>query len=106
VKARPQCLAHALVIAIARLNLDPLYKSFRSGYLLAEPVSELLKASSVDLTNGCNIPELQQFQAHLPDYKIVVYEGFSPDRLIFSGNSLSDKNDISCMMRTMTAIMT
>jgi len=37
------------------------------------------------------LEELQQFQDYLSDYKIVVFDGLSPDRLIFSGNSHSAK---------------
>jgi hypothetical protein len=72
VKAPFLCLAHALVIAMARVNGDPKYKSYRNGYLLDEPVDELLKASGVDLSNGGGLQELQQFQEHLPDYKIIL----------------------------------
>jgi hypothetical protein len=50
-----------------------------------------LKASGVDLSNGGGLEELRQFQQHLSDYKIIVFDGLHPDRLMFSGNSLSDK---------------
>jgi hypothetical protein len=80
-----------------------MYKSYRKGDKLSKPVSELLKASGVNLTDGGGIPELQQFQAHLSDYKIV-YDGLSPDRLIFSGISLSDKK--LYLIRTIRVIMT
>ena len=50
-----------------------------------------LKASGVDLSNGGGLEELQQFQDYFSDYKIVVFDGLSPDMLIFSGNSLSAK---------------
>jgi hypothetical protein len=45
----------------------------------------------VDLSNGGGLDELRQFQEYLSDYKILVYDGLYPDRLIFSGNSLSNK---------------
>ena len=91
VKAAFLCMAHALVIAIANVNSDPKYASYRHGYGLNKPVEELLKASGVDLSNGGGLEELQQFQDYLSDYKIVVFDGLSPDRLIFSGNSHSAK---------------
>ena len=91
VKAAFLCLAHALVIAMARVNSDPKYKSYSNGYGLNKPVEDLLKASGVDLFNGGGLEELQQFQDYLSDNKIVVFDGLSPDRLIFSENSLSDK---------------
>jgi hypothetical protein len=47
-----------------------------------KPVEELLKASGVDLSDGGDLEELQQFQKYLPDYKIIVYDGLSPDKLI------------------------
>jgi hypothetical protein len=84
------CLAHALIIAMARVNGDPKYKSYRNGRGLKQPVQDLLNASDVDLTNGGGFKELQQFQNYLSDYKINVYDGLSPDRNIFSGNSFSN----------------
>ena len=90
-KAAFLCMAHALVIAIANVNSDPKYESYRHGRCLKKPVEDLLKASGVDLSNGGGLEELQQFQDYLSDYKIVVFDGLSPDRLIFSGNSLSAK---------------
>jgi hypothetical protein len=90
VKAALLCLAHAFIIAMATVN-DPKYRSYRDGYGLDGPVEELLKASGVDLSDGGGLEALEQFQDYLSDYKIIVYDGLSPDRLIFSGNSLSDK---------------
>jgi hypothetical protein len=52
VKAVFLCLAHALIIAMARVNGDPKYKSYRNGYQLEKPVDDLLQASGVDLSNG------------------------------------------------------
>jgi len=91
VKAAFLCLAHALVIAIANVNSDPKYKSFRLGRCLNKPVEGLLKASGFDLSNVGGLEELHQFQVYLSVYIIVVFDVLSPDRLIFSGNSLSAK---------------
>ena len=85
------CLAHALIIAMAKVNGDSTFKSYRDGYGLKEPVEELVKASGVDLSNGGGFKELQQFQEYLSDYKIIVFDGLYPDRVMFSGNSLSAK---------------
>jgi hypothetical protein len=51
VKAPVSSLAHALVIAIARLSNDQKYTSYKNGYGLRKPVEDLLKASGVDLSN-------------------------------------------------------
>ena len=72
VKAAFLCLAHALIIVMARVNGDPKYKSYRNKYKLDLPVDELTKASGVDLSNGGGLEELQQFQDYLSDYKIIV----------------------------------
>jgi hypothetical protein len=84
-------MAHAIIIAIARVNNDPKYVSYRDGYGLKNPVEDFLKASGVDLSNGGGLEELRQFQQYLSHYKIIVFDGLHPDRVMFSGNSLSDK---------------
>jgi len=62
VKTAFLCLAHALIIDMARVNGDPKYASYRDGYGLHKPVEELLKTSGVDLSNCGGFKELQQFQ--------------------------------------------
>ena len=54
-------------------------------------VEDLLIASGVYLFNGGGLEKLQHFQVHISDYKIIVYEELSPNRLISTGNSLSKK---------------
>jgi len=85
------CLTYALIIVMAKVNNDPKYKLYRNERCLKEPVEKLLNASGVDLSNGGGIEELQQFQQYLSDYKIIVFDGLYPDRVMFSGNSLSAK---------------
>jgi len=41
VKAALLCLAHALIIAMARVNSDPTYKSYRKGYAMKKTVQEI-----------------------------------------------------------------
>jgi hypothetical protein len=67
------CLAHALVIAVVELTDDPHYNSCRRGRKILPKVRELLQATGVDLNRGGEIPELQAFQRHLSQYRIVVY---------------------------------
>jgi hypothetical protein len=59
------CLAHALIIAMTKVNGDPKYKSYRNGRGLKQPVQDLLNASGVNLTNGGGLKELKQFQNYL-----------------------------------------
>jgi len=45
----------------------------------------MMQASGVDLSKGGEIPELQAFQRHLSDYRIVVYSGQRCDNIMFDG---------------------
>jgi len=91
VKAGFLCLPIALIIAMDKVKVDPKYKSYRDCYNFKQPVQDLLSASGVKLTNDGGLNELEQFQIYLSDYKIIVYDGLNPDRVIFSGNYLSNK---------------
>ena len=73
VVAEENCLAHALIIAVARLTNDPNYKAYIQGRKILPKVRELLEVTGVDLSNGGGIPELTAFQRHFSQYKIVVY---------------------------------
>jgi len=52
VMAKENCLAHALVIAIARVDNDTNYKAYRQGRKIRPVVQALLKETGIDLTNG------------------------------------------------------
>jgi len=52
VKAALNCFAYALIIAMARVNGDPMYQSYRDGEGLKKSVEDHLKPSGVDLSNG------------------------------------------------------
>jgi hypothetical protein len=58
VKAETNCLAHALVIAIAKVTNDPNYNSYRRGYKIHQVVDNLLATTGINLENGGGIPEL------------------------------------------------
>ena len=85
------CLAHALITAMAKVNGDPKFKSYRDCKGFKQPVQNLLSASGFKLNNGGAFKRLRQFKNYLSHYKIIVYDVLSPDRVIFSGNSLSNK---------------
>ena len=68
-----KCLAHAVIIATARLNHDPNYTPYRKGNKIRRMARQLLDTSGIDLKNGAGIPELTRFEEHFHDYKIVVY---------------------------------
>jgi len=76
---------------MARVNGDSKYKSYRDGKALKQPVQEFLSASGADLNRGGCFKELEQFQNYLSDYKIIVYDGLSPESVLFCGNSVPNK---------------
>ena len=77
VKAEQKCLAHALVIAIAKVVNDSNYKVYRQGRKIQPVVQTLLQATGIDLSTGADIPELVRFQEYVREYKIVVYHDIS-----------------------------
>jgi len=93
VKADNNCLAHALIIAIARMNKDPNYQSYRKGCKkkIRPVVASLLETTGIDLTNGGGIPEIIRFQEHFREYKIVVYDNLHSDSILFEGRVESPK---------------
>jgi hypothetical protein len=85
VKAAENCLAHALVIAIAKATNDPNYKAYRQGRKIRPVVQNLLATTGIDLSQRAGIPEIERFQDHFCDYKIVVYGGLTCDNIMFEG---------------------
>jgi len=61
VKAEENCLAHGLVIAIAKIDNDINYKSYRQGRKKRSVVQTLLQETGIHLTKGAGIPELNRF---------------------------------------------
>jgi hypothetical protein len=72
VKAETNCLAHAIIIAIARITKDPNYKAYRQGRKIHPVVDNLLATTGICLPNGGGIPEIERFQEHFDQYKIIV----------------------------------
>ena len=58
VKAEENCLAHALIIAIARVENDVNYKAYRQGRKIRPVVEALLQQTGIDLTGGGGSPNL------------------------------------------------
>jgi hypothetical protein len=61
VKAETNCLAHALLIAKARVDNDPNYNSYLKGRKILPEVQYLVKEPGINLDNGGGIPELIKF---------------------------------------------
>jgi predicted RNA-binding protein len=69
VKAEENCLAHALIISIARLT-NPSYEAYRKGYKIPPVVDHLLATTGIDPTNGGGTPELMRFQERFKEYRM------------------------------------
>ena len=70
VNADNNCLAHSLIIAIARMNKDPNYQSYRKGCKkkIRPVVASLMETTGIDLTNGGGIPEINRYQERFREY--------------------------------------
>ena len=63
VNPEENCLAYALVIAVAKLTNDPDYQAYRKGRQIFPKVRDLLQASGVDLSREGGIPNNRHFSA-------------------------------------------
>jgi len=91
VKAESNCLAHALVIAKAKVDGDDKnYQSYRRGRRIRPVVDHLLETTGLDLSRGGGVPELLRFQ-HFKEYRIVVFKGLDCKDLMFDGKVDSKK---------------
>jgi len=75
VREESNCLAHALVIAKAKVDGDPNYNSYRRGYKIRPVVDSLLETTVTDLSLGGGVPDLMRFQEHFKEYMIVDFGG-------------------------------
>jgi hypothetical protein len=109
VKAKNNCLAHALIIAIAGVTNDPNYKAYHQGRKIWPMVDQLLETTGIDLKDGGGVPELLQFQEHFKDYRIVVYGGLNCEDIVFDGQAESEKRlnlvyDVTCHYHVITNV--
>jgi len=91
VKAESNCLAHALVIAKAKVDGDPNYNSYRCGSKIRPVVDSLLETTGIDLSRGGVVPELMRFQKHFKEYRIVVFGALNCADIYFDGQVESEK---------------
>ena len=54
-------------------------------------VPKLLEKTGIDLKNGVGIPELNRFQEHFHEYKIVVHSGLNFESILYQEHVYSDK---------------
>ena len=76
VKSSENCLAHA-IIATAKEENDPDYKSHRKCRKIHPVVQKLLAETGISLSEGGGIAQLIKFEEHFRQYKITVYRGLA-----------------------------
>jgi hypothetical protein len=103
VRAKEKCLAHALVIAIARLNNDLNYTSYRKGNKIRPMGHQLIETTGIDLNNECGIPELTTFQEHFHEYKIAVYSGLNCESIMYQGH-VESENRVNLLFDAVTSL--
>jgi len=81
IKDTENCLAHALIIEIARIDNDSNYESYRKFWKIRSVVRDMLGDTSIDLSSDEDIPEIARFQEHFREYKIVVFQSLSCDNI-------------------------
>ena len=78
------CLARALVVAVAKIENDPKYRSIISpkGHIQLQRALDLHRAAGVPL-GLCGLDEVDMFQKHLTNYEITVVSGDHDDSIIY-----------------------
>ena len=84
---------------MARLENDANYRSYINGNKIKPAVNELLARTGIDLSNGGGLPELQRFTDSLPQYRIVVFDGFTENNIMFDSGR-TDKKHCICFTTT------
>ena len=69
VGAEENCLAHALIIAICRLNNDSNYKAYRQGREISPVVGQLLTTTDIDLKKGVGSQNKPDFRSIFTNIK-------------------------------------
>ena len=108
VNAEKECLADALLIAIANVTEDPNYTAYRKGRTIAPKVQQLLETTGISLHDGGGggIRKLVQFQEHFNDYRIVIYAGLDCGNIMFDGNVSSSKRCMTTLRDIMMCSLT
>ena len=80
------CLARALVVSIARIEKDPRYVRITrpDSCVQRERAFDLHEAANVPL-GPCGLNEVELFQQHLVNYKIIVVSGDQNNSIIYPG---------------------
>ena len=89
------CLARALVVAVARIENDPKYKTLVDSRWTAQQMKamELHRAANVPF-GPCGLAEVKMFQKYLTNYEINIVSGNHNDSIIYPPEP-STSNDVT-----------
>jgi hypothetical protein len=82
VKSEKNSLAHAMVTAITKITGDSNYKAYIQGWKIRPIDDNLLATTGINIHIDGGIPDLEQFQEHFKQHKIVVYTGLNCDSIM------------------------
>ena len=91
VKSETNCLAQALIIAIAKITDDPNYMSYSNWWKLGPVVQLLLETTGIKLDRRGGIRDPNQFQEYFKECRIVVFSGFNGEGIMFDGQVHTEK---------------
>ena len=86
------CLARALVVAIAKIEKDPKYKTLVDSRRIAQQMKAMELHQTANVPFGpCGLPEVKMFQKYLTNYEINIVSGNHNGSIIYppkpSGNN-------------------
>ena len=87
------CLARALVVAIAKIEKDPKYKTLIDSRGIAQQTKamELHRAANVPF-GPCGLPEVDLFQKYLTNYEINIVSGNHNSSIIYPPTPFGNNN--------------
>jgi len=92
VKSETNCLAHALIIAIAKITKEPNYKSYRDGRKLCPVVQRLLETTGINLAQGRCTREINQFQEYFKNRELLFFRVLIV-KTMYSGQVQTEKEN-------------
>ena len=85
VKSETNCLAHALIIAIAKVTNEPNYAAYRKGRKIFPKVDQLLTTKCISLDNGGGSPNSNVFRTISDTIRSSCTQGYTVTKLCSRG---------------------
>ena len=87
------CLARALVVAVAKIENDPKYKTLRDSRKRTQQMKAMELHQTANVPFGpCGLPEVDLFQKYLTNYEINIVSGNHNDSIIYPPKPSNNNN--------------